>query len=128
MATYTGAQLGARALQAEGVDTVFFMLSAPLVQECIDLGMQAILVRNETGAGMMAHGYARATGRPGVVLTSHGPGTANVVPAVANALVAQAATSRLLFAMARDKQLPRFLAHVHPVRKVPERALLLLRA
>src|SRR5438067_2007967 len=85
MATYTGAELGARALQAEGVDTVFFMLSAPLVQECIDLGMQAILVRNETGAGMMAHGYARATGRPGVVLTSHGPGTANVVPAVINA-------------------------------------------
>lgn len=85
MATYTGAEWGARALQAEGVDTVFFMLSAPLVQECIDLGIQAILARNETGAGMMAHGYARATGRPGVCLTSHGPGTANVVPAVANA-------------------------------------------
>ena len=32
----------------------------------------------------------------------------------ANALVAQAATSRLLFAMARDKQLPKFLAKVHP--------------
>ena len=86
MGTLLGADLGARALQAEGVDTVFFMLSAPLVQECIDLGMQAILVRNETGAGMMAHGYARATGRPGVCLTSHGPGTANVVPAIANAL------------------------------------------
>src|SRR5712692_2157083 len=86
MTTYTGAELGARALQAEGVDTIFFMLSAPLVQECIDLGMQAILVRNETGAGMMANGYARATGQPGGVLTSHEPGTANVVPAVANAL------------------------------------------
>lgn len=48
--------------------------------------------------------------------------------AVANALVAQAATSRLLFAMARDRQLPRFLAHVHPMRKVPERALLLVSA
>ncbi|MGH9420117.1 MAG: APC family permease, partial [Thermoanaerobaculia bacterium] len=48
--------------------------------------------------------------------------------AVANALVAQAATSRLLFAMARDRQLPGFLAHVHPVRKVPERALLLVSA
>jgi amino acid transporter len=48
--------------------------------------------------------------------------------AVANALVAQAATSRLLFAMARDRQLPAFLAHVHPVRKVPERALLLVSA
>jgi amino acid transporter len=48
--------------------------------------------------------------------------------AIANALVAQAATSRLLFAMARDRQLTRFLAHVHPVRKVPERALLLVSA
>ncbi len=43
---------------------------------------------------------------------------------IANALVAQAATARLLFAMARDGQLPRFLAHVHPTRRVPERAIL----
>lgn len=46
--------------------------------------------------------------------------------AFANSLVAQAATARLLFAMARDRQLPHFLAHVHPVRKVPERAVLLV--
>ena len=48
--------------------------------------------------------------------------------AVANALVAQAATARLLFAMARDGQLPRFLAHVHPVRRVPQRAVLFVSA
>ena len=48
--------------------------------------------------------------------------------AIANALVAQAATARLLFAMARDGQLPRFLAHVHPVRRVPERAVLFVSA
>ncbi|WP_232666087.1 APC family permease [Pseudonocardia sp. TRM90224] len=47
---------------------------------------------------------------------------------VANALVAQAATSRLLFSMARDRQLPRFLAHVHETRRVPERAVLLVSA
>ena len=47
---------------------------------------------------------------------------------IANALVAQAATSRLLFAMARDGQLPRLLAHVHPVRRVPQRAVLLVSA
>ena len=46
--------------------------------------------------------------------------------AIANSLVAQAATARLLFSMARDGQLPRFLAHVHPVRRVPERAVLLV--
>jgi amino acid transporter len=48
--------------------------------------------------------------------------------AIANALVAQAATARLLFAMARDGQLPRFLAHVHPKRRVPERAVLFVAA
>ena len=44
----------------------------------------------------------------------------------ANSLVAQAATSRLLFAMARDRQLPSFLAMVHPSRKVPVNATLLV--
>jgi amino acid transporter len=50
--------------------------------------------------------------------------SAALAAAIANALVAQAATARLLFAMARDGQLPRFLAHLHPVRRVPERAVL----
>ena len=42
----------------------------------------------------------------------------------ANSLVAQAATSRLLFAMARDRQLPHVLAKVHPIRRVPVNATL----
>jgi amino acid transporter len=46
--------------------------------------------------------------------------------AIANSLVAQAATSRLLFSMARDGQLPRFLRDVHPTRKVPQKAILLV--
>jgi amino acid transporter len=46
----------------------------------------------------------------------------------ANSLVAQAATSRLLFAMARDRQLPALLARVHPVRRVPVNATLLVAA
>jgi amino acid transporter len=45
---------------------------------------------------------------------------------IANALAAQAATSRLLYAMARDRQLPRFLARVHPRRRVPVNATLLV--
>jgi amino acid transporter len=44
----------------------------------------------------------------------------------ANSLVAQAATSRLLFAMARDRQLPAFLRRVHPTRRVPVNATLLV--
>ena len=46
----------------------------------------------------------------------------------ANALVAQAATSRLLFSMARDRQLPAFLAKVHPTHRVPENATFLVAA
>ncbi|MEV4184798.1 APC family permease [Streptosporangium canum] len=46
----------------------------------------------------------------------------------ANSLVAQAATSRLLYAMARDRQLPAFLAKVHPRHKVPVNATLLVAA
>ncbi|MFE7209605.1 APC family permease [Streptomyces sp. NPDC057611] len=46
----------------------------------------------------------------------------------ANSLVAQAATSRLLFAMARDRQLPSFLARVHPRHRVPVNATLLTAA
>jgi len=46
----------------------------------------------------------------------------------ANALVAQAATSRLLYAMARDRQLPSFLAKVHPRKGVPVNATLLVAA
>jgi amino acid transporter len=46
----------------------------------------------------------------------------------ANSLVAQAATSRLLFAMARDRQLPSFLSRVHATRRVPVNATLLVAA
>jgi amino acid transporter len=44
----------------------------------------------------------------------------------ANSLVAQAATSRLLYAMARDRQLPGFLATIHPTRRVPVNATLVV--
>lgn len=46
-----------------------------------------------------------------------------LIGAVASALAGQAATARLLYSMARDRKLPHWLAHVHPVRKVPERAV-----
>jgi amino acid transporter len=47
---------------------------------------------------------------------------------IAGALTAQAATARLLYGMARDGKLPRALAHVHGIRKVPERAIFLVAA
>ncbi|KAI9307616.1 large subunit of biosynthetic type acetolactate synthase [Cunninghamella echinulata] len=45
-----------------------------------------ILPRHEQGAGHMAEGYARVTGKPGVVLVTSGPGATNVVTAMADAL------------------------------------------
>lgn len=45
---------------------------------------------------------------------------------IANAVAAQSATSRLLFSMSRDGQLPRFLAHINVKNRVPERAILLV--
>jgi len=54
--------------------------------------------------------------------------TVAISAAIANSLVAQAATSRLLFAMARDRQLPAFLRYIHPRTGVPQRAILLVAA
>jgi amino acid transporter len=51
-----------------------------------------------------------------------------VLSGVAGALTAQAATARLLFGMARDGKLPRFLAHVSPKHQVPARAIFLVAA
>jgi acetolactate synthase-1/2/3 large subunit len=86
MALVKGDYLAAKALQNEGVDTFFYLLSAPIVADCLKLGMNGISVRNETSAGLMAQGYSRLTGKPGIVLSAHGPGTANVVSALANAM------------------------------------------
>jgi len=52
--------------------------------------------------------------------------TSALAAAVANSLVAQNATARLLYSMARDRTLPPFLAHVNEKRRVPERAVLLV--
>ena len=49
--------------------------------------MEHILVRHEQGAGHAAEGYARSTGKPGVVLVTSGPGATNMVTALTDALL-----------------------------------------
>ncbi|KAI9042668.1 thiamine pyrophosphate-binding protein [Aspergillus affinis] len=49
--------------------------------------LEFILVRHEQGAGHMAEGYARASGKPGVVLVTSGPGSSNVATPMLNALL-----------------------------------------
>lgn len=52
--------------------------------------------------------------------------TSAVIGMLANAIVSQATTSRLIFSMARDRQLPRFLAVIDARRKIPQRAIVLV--
>ena len=72
MARMTGGEALARALVAQGVDTLFVLPGVqndPLFSALYDLAerLRVIVTRHEQGAAYMAHGYAAATGRPGAV-------------------------------------------------------------
>ncbi|HEX4207783.1 MAG TPA: thiamine pyrophosphate-binding protein [Ktedonobacteraceae bacterium] len=85
----TGAQAIIATLRAHHVDTIFGIPgvhSLPLYDSMRDAkGLRHVLARHEQGAGFMAEGYARITGRPGVVSTITGPGTTNAATPVASA-------------------------------------------
>jgi thiamine pyrophosphate-dependent acetolactate synthase large subunit-like protein len=69
-------------LEAYGVDTVFGIPGVHNVEMYRALprsGIRHVLARHEQGAGFMADGYARATGRPGVCFTITGPGLTNIL-------------------------------------------------
>ncbi|MGH6718869.1 MAG: 5-guanidino-2-oxopentanoate decarboxylase [Alphaproteobacteria bacterium] len=69
-----------RLLKAYGVDTVFGMPGVhtlELYRDLARIGIRHIGVRHEQGAGFMADGYARVSGRPGVCLVISGPGVTN---------------------------------------------------
>src|SRR3990172_2935612 len=77
-----GAQKLIQALEREGVDYVFGLsggAAMPLFDALVDSKIRLILTRHEQGATHMADGYARATGKPGVVLVTSGPGATNTV-------------------------------------------------
>ena len=89
MGKVTGNALLARALKQEGVDTVFYLAGGPMFDamwESFPLGIRGIHSRHEQGAAMMAHGYARVSGRPGICNTSSGPGVINAATAMTNAM------------------------------------------
>ena len=85
----TGAEIIIECLKAEGIDYVFgypggavlHIYDAFYKQDDV----QHILVRHEQGATHAADGYARATGKPGVVLVTSGPGATNAVTGIATA-------------------------------------------
>jgi acetolactate synthase-1/2/3 large subunit len=90
--TISGGHLVAKALRAEGVDTIFTLCGGHIIDiydGCIDEGIKVVDVRHEQVAAHAADGYARVTGRPGCAVVTAGPGTTDAVTGVANALRAE---------------------------------------
>lgn len=89
MELLSGGDMLIRALQDEGVEYIFgypggsalHIYDAIFRQQKVD----HILVRHEQAATHMADGYARATGKPGVVLVTSGPGATNAITGIATA-------------------------------------------
>ncbi len=84
MAKLTGAQAAVESLRVQGVDTIFGIISTHMMGIYDSLfhnqdSIRFISTRHEHAAAIMADGYARVTGKPGVCLTSTGPGAANSV-------------------------------------------------
>ncbi len=84
----TGARLLVRCLEAQGVPFVFGIPGgavSAILEAMADAGPRFVTVRHETAGAFMAHAYGRCTGKPGVVLTTSGPGLINAVCGVATA-------------------------------------------
>jgi acetolactate synthase-1/2/3 large subunit len=87
----TGARMVIEALKEQGVEVVFGYPGGavlPIYDEIFKQNdIRHILVRHEQGAVHMAEGYARSTGKPGVVLVTSGPGATNAVTGLTDALM-----------------------------------------
>ena len=87
----SGAEMVLRAFVDNGVKHIFGYPGGAVLPIYDELHQQDqiehILVRHEQGAGHAAEGYARSTGKPGVVLVTSGPGATNVVTALQDALM-----------------------------------------
>jgi acetolactate synthase-1/2/3 large subunit len=85
----TGAEIFVESLKREGVKTIFG-LPGGVVLKIFDVlhqqkDIEVILTRHEQGAGHMAEGYAKATGKPGIALVTSGPGMTNIVTPLVDA-------------------------------------------
>ena len=87
----SGASILVEGLVEQGVEFVFGYPGGavlPIYDELFDNGdIRHILVRHEAGAAHAAEGYARSTGKPGVVLVTSGPGATNAVTGIADAFM-----------------------------------------
>ena len=89
--TMTGAEMVIRALKDQGVTHIFGYPGGAVLPIYDALfaehGLIHVLVRHEQGAVHAAEGYARSTGKPGVVLVTSGPGATNAVTGITDALM-----------------------------------------
>ena len=85
----TGAAIVFKTLEEQGVDTIFGYPGGAVLPIYDELKnhkkIKHFLVRHEQGAGHAAEGYARSSGKPGIVLVTSGPGATNVVTALTDA-------------------------------------------
>ncbi len=80
--TKSGAEVIVEIIRQQGVEYVFGLPGGnaiPIMDALYDSALKFILTRHEQGATHMADGYARATGKPGVVLVTSGPGATNAL-------------------------------------------------
>src|SRR5438132_11506620 len=88
----TGADAVLRSLEAEGVDVAFGIPGGAILPlyDAIARGttVRHVLARHEQGAGHMAEGYARASGRQGVDFATTGTGSQNTVTTISDARLA----------------------------------------
>ena len=86
---YSGAEIVFKCLEDQKVEYLFGYPGGAVLPIYDELknhpSIKHILVRHEQGAGHAAEGYARSTGKPGVVLVTSGPGATNVVTALTDA-------------------------------------------
>ncbi len=84
----SGSQALLEGLSIEGVEVIFGIPGGtimPVYDALLDSKIRHILARHEQSAAHMADGYARASGKPGVCMTTSGPGATNLVTGVATA-------------------------------------------
>ncbi len=88
--TTSGGDKVIQCLEREGVEVIYGYsggAAMPIFDALVDSKIKFVLVRHEQGATHMADGYARATGKPGVVLVTSGPGATNCVTGLLTALM-----------------------------------------
>ncbi len=90
MSKLSGAQITMEVLKKEGVEHIFGYPGGaimPIYDAMLDYDIHHILTRHEQGAAHAADGYARASGKVGIVMATSGPGATNLVTGIATAML-----------------------------------------